>query len=375
MSTFRVVCVGVVASIACAPPPPPLVPGMTTTVQPVVESPADAPPTRPTPSAALLVLAKRDEVMDIVDPKTLEVLARVPVGHDPHEAVVSTDGKLAYASNYGGGSLDSLAVVDLVTQKAKAAIDLGALRGPHGLAYVGGKVWFTVEGAKAVGSYDPLKGAVDWVLGTGQDRTHMLIVSPDMAHIITTNVSSGTVAFLDKTERADDHGPPPGPAGSDGGLPPGPPRPRTDWHQTLVDVGRGTEGFDLSPDGHEIWAADADDGHVAILDVATRTVVHSIEAKIRGANRLKFSLDGKWVFVSALGGPDVVVFDAASRIESKRIPVGHGAAGILMQPDGARAYVACSRDDYVAVIDMKSMTVVGRIEAGNEPDGMAWASR
>jgi YVTN family beta-propeller protein len=193
-------------------------------------------------------------------------------------------------------------------------------------------------------------------------------------------VSSGTVGVLDKSERADDHGPPPGPApsGSSGGPPPGPPgppRPHTDWHQALVDVGRGTEGFDLAPDGRELWAADAEDGHVAILDVASRAVVHSIDAKLRGANRLKFSLDGKWVFVSSLGGPDVVVFDTSSRTEAKRISIGHGAAGILMQPDGARAYVACSRDNYVAVIDMKSMTVVGRIEAGNEPDGMAWAVR
>ena len=244
------------------------------------------------------------------------------------------------------------------------------LHGPHGLAYVGGKVWFTAEGSKVVGSYDPAKGAVDWVLGTGQDRTHMIDVSPDMTRIITTNVSSGTVGFIAKSERVEDHaGPPPGaPSG-------GPPRPRVDWHQTLVQVGKGTEGFDLAPDGHEVWAADAEDGRIAVIDVATHEVSHWIDAGLRGANRLKFSLDGKWVFVSSLGGADLVVFDAASRAEAKRIPLGHGAAGILMQPDGARAYVACSRDNYVAVIDMKSMAVVGRIDAGNEPDGMAWAVR
>jgi YVTN family beta-propeller protein len=52
--------------------------------------------------------------------------------------------------------------------------------------------------------------------------------------------------------------------------------------------------------------------------------------------------------------------------------VGDGAAGILMQPDGSRVYVACSPDGYVAVIDLHSLEVVGRVEGGQGPDGLAW---
>ena len=46
-----------------------------------------------------------------------------------------------------------------------------------------------------------------------------------------------------------------------------------------------------------------------------------------------------------------------------------------MQPDGARAYVACTPDDSVAVIDLKSLEVAGRIDAGKQPDGLAWVAR
>jgi YVTN family beta-propeller protein len=46
-----------------------------------------------------------------------------------------------------------------------------------------------------------------------------------------------------------------------------------------------------------------------------------------------------------------------------------------MNPDGSKAYVACSPDDYVAVIDLKTLEVVGHIDAGGEPDGLAWAVR
>jgi YVTN family beta-propeller protein len=59
----------------------------------------------------------------------------------------------------------------------------------------------------------------------------------------------------------------------------------------------------------------------------------------------------------------------------KRIPIGHGAAGIQMQPDGVRAFVACTPDDYVAVIDLKSLEVAGHINAGHQPDGLAWVAR
>src|SRR5215469_15424531 len=151
-----------------------------------------------TPKATLLALSKRDHTLAIVDPGTLKVLTKVPVGNDPHEVIASSDGKTAYVSNYGGGAYNTLAVIDLVSQKPLPPIDLGPLRGPHGLDFVGGKVWFTAEAAKAIGSYDPASRKIDFILGTGQNRTHMLYVFDDLKRIITTNVNSGTVSIIDK---------------------------------------------------------------------------------------------------------------------------------------------------------------------------------
>ncbi len=150
-----------------------------------------------TPGASLLVLSKHDHTLSIVDPTTLQVVAHMPVGNDPHEVIASTDGSTAYVSNYGFGAYNTLAVLDLLGQRALPSIDLGPLRGPHGLTFVGGKTWFTAEGAKAIGRYDPAAKKVDWILGTGQDRTHMIYVSDDQQRIVTTNVSSGTVSIID----------------------------------------------------------------------------------------------------------------------------------------------------------------------------------
>ena len=56
------------------------------------------------------------------------MLARIPVGNDPHEVIASTDGKTAYVSNYGFGAYNTLAVIDLAGKKALPAIDLGPSR-------------------------------------------------------------------------------------------------------------------------------------------------------------------------------------------------------------------------------------------------------
>src|SRR5579872_362118 len=323
------------------------------------------------PKETLLALSKRDHTLSIVDPASLKILSKVPVGEDPHEVIASADGRTAYVSNYGGGAYNTLAVIDLAEQKPLPAIDLGPLRGPHGLDFVGGKTWFTAEAAKAIGSYDPVSKKVDWILGTGQNRTHMILVSGDMKRIITTNVSSGSVSIIEKTAgRAGGPpaGPPPGPGP---GRPMGPPG--GDWDETVVKVGNGSEGFDVSPDAKEVWVANAQDGTISIIDIAAKKVTDTLAANAGGANRLKFTPDGHKVFVSSLRLGTVAVLDGSTHKEIKRIEVGHGAAGIVMQPDGSRAFVACTPDNYVAVIDLKSLEVTGHIDVGQEPDGLAWA--
>jgi YVTN family beta-propeller protein len=318
----------------------------------------------------LLVLSKKAHTLAIVDGMSLKVLARVPVGEDPHEVIASSDGKTAYVSNYGFGRFHTLTVIDLVGAKALPVVDLGALAGPHGLTFVGGKTWFTAEAAKAIGRYDPATGKVDWILGTGQNRTHMIWVSADGQEIVTTNVNSGTVSLIDR-EALRTPGPPPGGMG-------GPPPPPLnsgdgkDWNETAVEVGSGAEGFDVSPDGRELWVANAQEGTVSVIDRASKQVVATIQAQAEGANRLKFTADGRRALVAGRGG--VTVLDVASRTVMKRMAVG-AAAGIQMAPDGRRAFVACGQDNYVAVVDLGKLEVVGKIDAGGEPDGMAWMSK
>ena len=68
-------------------------------------------------------LSKANHTLAIVDPATLKIIARIPVGDDPHEVVASSDGKTAYVCIYGGGSLHEINMIDLVAQKPLGNID------------------------------------------------------------------------------------------------------------------------------------------------------------------------------------------------------------------------------------------------------------
>jgi YVTN family beta-propeller protein len=340
-----------------------------------------------TPSPALLVLEKQDNTLAIVDPSTLKIVARVPAGQDPHEVVASSDGKLAYISNYGGGdsALHTISVVDLGAQKALPAIDLGALRSVHGLAFAGGKLYFTAETNKVAGCYDPAAQKIEWIMGTGQDGTHMVVASDSGELVATSNVSSGTISILELAAGRGFGPPPGGPRATPptGAAPPqGPPGgPRKTWHIINVPAGRGAEGFDLSPDGKQIWAANASDATVTIIDVATKKAVQTFPVGTMHGNRLKFTPDGRRVLVSGAAGgrgaegANLLILDASTHKEIKQFNSGGGSAGIQITPDGGRAFIAVSDKDKVVVLDLKTLAVVGEIATGKEPDGLAWAQR
>jgi YVTN family beta-propeller protein len=379
-----------------------------------------------TPSPALLVLHKGESAMAIVDPASGEVVGRVSTGQDPHELAVSDDGKLAFASNYAGPGPrggNTISVIDIAARKELHRVDLGPLSRPHGLWFSDGKLYFTAEGSMAIARYDPASNKIDWLLGLGQDRTHMIMVSKDQKTIFTSNVSSNTISIIERGNPRQGPpggfggpppggpggpppggpggpppdgpggpppggpggpppdgpgGPPPGfggqPRGGPGGPPPGGPGGGPSWRQTLISVGRGPEGFDVSPDGKELWTAHMGDGRISVIDLASKKVVKTIDAGARGPNRLKFTPDGKLALVSEIGGGGVIVLDTTNRSVTKRVPLGRGASGILIPPDGSRAYVALTASNVIAVIDLGTLAEVARLKTGSGPDGMAWLS-
>jgi YVTN family beta-propeller protein len=304
-----------------------------------------------TPSPAFLVLNKNENSLAIVDPQSLKVIARIPTGEGPHEVTASDDGKFAFVANYGAREPGStISVVDLVRQHELRRVNLGPLRRPHGIVFANGHVYFTAEINKVIGRYSPTDDSVNWLLGTGQDGTHMLVVSKDQ-EIFASNIGSDSVSAIRRAAN------------------------QLDWVEIVIPVGKGPEGIDLSPDGTEVWTAQSRDGNVSIISVAAHKVAQTLTLNTKRSNRLKFSPDGRLVLISDLEGGELIALDAHSRKEIKRLRVGHMPEGILIAPDGSKAYVAVAGDGEVAVVDLSNLTIISRIPTGSGPDGMAWAQR
>ena len=302
------------------------------------------------PNPALIVLVKGANELAIVEPTTFKILARVATGEAPHEVALSADGKTAFVSNYGARTPgNSLSVIDLATQKEIKRVDLGPVRRPHGMEQSGGKIYFTAEANRLAGRYDPQSGNVDWLMGTGQTGTHMLVVTPDESKIFTANIGSDSLTMFERAANGN-------------------------WNATAIPVGKGPEGIALSPDGKEVWSAHSRDGGVSIIDTASGKVVQTLSAGTKRSNRVRFTPDGKRVLVSDIGG-EVLVFDAASRQVLKHIPLPGQPEGILVTPDSARAFVGLGSANAVAIVDLKTMTMTGKIDTGAETDGLAWSQR
>ena len=196
------------------------------------------------------------------------------------------------------------------------------------MLFAGDKLYFTIEGYKSIGRYDPAADAIDWTLGIGEDGSHMLVLDRERGAMFTPNIGSNTVTMIENVLE-------------------GPRRAR------LTDIpvpGVRPEGIDLSPDGRELWTATRGDGGVSIIDVESRQVVETLDLGMRDANRLKFTPDGRVLIIDGEAA-SLVVMDAATRSVVERVTVGEtdtGDGAVLVGPEGRRAFLGLRAADRVA---------------------------
>jgi DNA-binding beta-propeller fold protein YncE len=185
---------------------------------------------------------------------------------------------------------------------------------------------------------------------TGQEVSHMVVPSPDERELWIASLGSGTATVIERG----------------GGA------------VRSIPTGRGAEGIDVSPDGREVWVANRGDDTLAVIERARRLLLTTLPSGGSMPIRVRFTPDGSRVFVSHLRSDDIAVFDARSRTRVARLPARPdgdprpGPVGLLPTPDGARLFFAHTTRDRVGVIDARTLAVVQWLDAGDEPDGMAW---
>ena len=316
----------------------------------------------------LVVLNKAEATASLIDLESGTVRATLPTGQGPHEAAVSPDGRLALVGNYGsrGAPGSSLTVIDVQGARIVKTIDLGEYRRPHGLLWLpdGRRALVTAEGNRALLEVNISSGSVKRAFDTKQDVSHMVDVALGGRRAFVANIGSGSVSVVDLEKGT---------------------------VIRTIATGAGAEGITATIDGKEIWVTNRSDDTVSVIDAESLDIVATIPCASFPI-RAKPTPDGKHVLVSCARSGDLAVIGTSSRKVVRRIAQDLSAAdteerlfgdrfgsssvpiGIVIQPNGRRAWVAHTNADVVAEIDLESWKIVRLLEAGREPDGMAYSA-
>ncbi|MCB9897716.1 MAG: hypothetical protein H6825_06920 [Planctomycetes bacterium] len=320
-------------------------------------------------AGTLVVLLKSSHEAALVDASSLETVATLPTGRGPHEAAISPDGRLAVVADYGDQTPGhTLTVLDLERARVTRTIDLGELSRPHGLAFLpdGKRLLVTSEVAGRLAIVELSSGRVLAGVPTEGQVSHMVALDADGARAYVANIGSGSVSVIDT---------------SDATL------------VRVVPTGAGCEGIAVRPGGREVWTANRAADTLSVLDTETLEVV--AELPCAGFPiRVAFTPDGRRALVTSAQADALTVFDATTREPLERLVLQADLAddagsrlfgeafagsaapvGVLVTPDGRRAFVACTNADRVFVLDLERLVFTGAIALGPQPDGMGFSPR
>ena len=302
------------------------------------------------PTGTLVVTNKTPSTATIIDVAGNRILATLPTGAGPHEVVISSDGRLAVVTDYGGAPRRTLTVIDVPGLKVARTIDLGEYTAPHGIVFLPGDslVVVTSETTRHVVLVNVVVGAVRRAIGTEEAGSHMVGVTADASRAYTGNIGSNNVSELDL---------------------------RAGRLLRRFAVPAQPEAINVTPDGKEVWVGSNATGTVSVVNLLTGNVSPAAEG-FGWPYRVLFTPDLSTVVLPDLRKEELRFVERASRQELGRLAFpGGGPQGVALTPDGRYLFQSLSRQGRIAIIEVAARNLVGLLNAGETPDGVAYTSR
>jgi DNA-binding beta-propeller fold protein YncE len=124
----------------------------------------------------------------------------------------------------------------------------------------------------------------------------------------------------------------------------------------------GVDHIDYTADGRIAVFTCEFAGRVAVVDVASRTVLRMIDMPVRhthmGPQDIKLSPDGSRFYIADSDQGGLWVLDGAATQVIGQIPTGMGAHGIYLSRDSTRMFVSNRMGNSVSVLDPRSGAVL-----------------
>ena len=306
---------------------------------------------RPASGGLLVIANQKEHTVLVVDPDERKELAKVVVGVNGHEVMVSKDGRYAYVPIYGNSGVgrpgtdgSTIDVVDLQERKLAATIDLGKPLRPHRAEWgPDGMLYVTAELGNAVDVLDPSTRKIVAEIPTGQKESHMLVISPDGRRAYTANVGAGSVSVLDLANRS---------------------------LITTIPVAKMVQRISISPDGNHVYTHDQDAPRIAVIDAGTNKIASWIEVPTP-VYASEPTPDGRWL-VTLDRSRHAYVIDLQSMKVAHIYKISDGASEVLIRPGGEVAYLSGTGAGKIDVLDLRAWDLQKPIELTAGVDGMSW---
>jgi DNA-binding beta-propeller fold protein YncE len=297
----------------------------------------------------LIVPNKTRSTVTIVDVATGKQLASFPVSPEPHEIALSADGTTAVTTAIGGSTLS---VIDVAGRRVVRTIDVGADSSTHGIAFLSGDSIVAVTSAATdkVALVDVTRGVVLGSIATAGGQPHILQATADGTRFYTSEAATGTISEFDAAQRR---------------------------LTRTFQVPDAPEGMTVTPNGDEVWVGSSTffSGRVSVLDPRSGAVTHVV-SMFGWPYRIHLTPDARTVLVPDIRRGTLRLIDRASRRQLGIVRFGGGdPGGVAITPDGRYAFQTLNSQGRVAIVDVAARKVVGSLDVGDTPDGIAYTPR
>lgn len=278
------------------------------------------------------------------------LLATVPVGKNPHEMILTPDGRYAYVTDYGalgveaeaeGG--DTVTIIDVRAQVKAGAVDLGDFRRPHGIDLDpdAGRLLVSTENPNRLLIIDPKARQVLRDLDTQGRASHMVTRSPDGTKAFVSNIRTRNVSVIDLETGSVE----------------------------LIPVGERPEGSDVTADGKTLFVACRESHVVSVIDTEKNAVVGEVQTG-KGPNRVRLTPDEKLLVYSLVHDRQVGIADVKSGKQIATVDLDGAPVSLHLSSDGKWALTASQDEDTVYVISIAERAIVREFKTteGAGPD-------
>jgi YVTN family beta-propeller protein len=308
----------------------------------------------------VVALSHSDNTLYELDGATGRILNKFTAENQPHEAIVSPDGKTIFAAIPGAGHV---VMLDAATFTLKKKIESpffrnanGSSTSPHGIAITsdGSKVYVGTERADvpSIVVIDGRTGDVLKKIDVLLEGGHFLAIDQRTNKLYYPMRTDNRVLVIDT---------------------------RTDEVTKIIPVEGGPVGVAFT--ASEAWIHSDYDGSVTVINTKADTVVARITNTGTGAGRIHVSPDGRWAASTHGTSGDVAIINTQTKQVAGRVPVA--SLGFpLFSPDNSKLYVMTARTysgtppnivtasgGGVTVIDVATLKAIARYPAGVNPFG------